>query len=274
MSPVGPVGGSVGRLEIEHAVDIAIGIERQTLDRVLRVVGEEVAALVAAGELGAVIDEAAGDGRVAPVVGIGVDGVRKGWIAARPFDIGPAIVGAPHADIQFLDGRRSVVAADVTDEQPTRGCVVIGAIGIAQPQRPDGVVVGAGPVVERVVGRHRAVGVESQDLAARAGQILRGRALEVVAGGEVDLSVVAEIDCAAVVFGVGVLGILVDDEFAARYGAGQRGIGREAREAIAVGCARRCRRRNRSGWWRSSDPGLGHRYPAARRSHRPPSRHW
>ena len=59
-----------------------------------------------------------------------------------------------------------------------------------------------------------------------------------VAGGEVDLAVVAEIDCAAVVFGVGVLGILVEDEFAARYGAGQCGIGREAREAIAVGCAR------------------------------------
>ena len=59
-----------------------------------------------------------------------------------------------------------------------------------------------------------------------------------VAGGEVDLPVVAEIDCAAVVFGVGVLGILVDDEFAPRYGAGQCGIGREAREAIAVGCVR------------------------------------
>ena len=59
----------------------------------------------------------------------------------------------------------SIVAADVTDEQPTRGCVVIGAIGIAEPPRPDGVVVGSGAVVERVVGRHRAVGVESQDLA-------------------------------------------------------------------------------------------------------------
>ena len=132
----------------------------------------------------------------------------------------------------------AIVAADVTDEQPTRGCVVVGAIGIAQPQRPDGVVVGAVAVVERVVGRHRAVGVESQDLTARAGQILRGRALEVVAGGEVDLPVVAESDCTAVVFGGGVLGILVDDEFAARYGAGQCGIGREAREAIAVGCVR------------------------------------
>ena len=60
-----PVGRAVGGLEVEDTVDIAVRIERQALDRVLRVVGEEVAALVAAGELGAVIDEAAGDGRVA-----------------------------------------------------------------------------------------------------------------------------------------------------------------------------------------------------------------
>ena len=63
-----PVGRSVGGLEIEDAVDIAVGIKRQALDRVLRVVAEEVAALVGAGELGAVIDEAAGDGRVASVL--------------------------------------------------------------------------------------------------------------------------------------------------------------------------------------------------------------
>ncbi len=48
---VWPVSGSVGGLEIEHAVDVAVRIERQTLDPVLRVVGEEVASLVAAGEL-------------------------------------------------------------------------------------------------------------------------------------------------------------------------------------------------------------------------------
>ena len=40
---------SVERLEVEDAVDIAVGVERQTLDPVLRVVGEEVAALIAAG---------------------------------------------------------------------------------------------------------------------------------------------------------------------------------------------------------------------------------
>ena len=70
---VGPVDRSVGRLEIEDAVDIAVGVEGQALDPVLRVVGEEVAALVAARELGAVIDESAGDGRVAPVVRIVVE---------------------------------------------------------------------------------------------------------------------------------------------------------------------------------------------------------
>ena len=48
---VGAIDRSIGGLEVEDAVDIAVGVERQTLDPVLRVVGEEVASLVAAREL-------------------------------------------------------------------------------------------------------------------------------------------------------------------------------------------------------------------------------
>ena len=65
-------------------------------------------------------------------------------------------------------------------------------------------------------------------------EILRRAGVEVLAGREVDLAVVAEIDRAAVVLGVGVLRILVEDELAARDGARQRGVGGEARQAITV----------------------------------------
>ena len=140
---VGPVDRAVGRLEIEDAGDVAVGIERQALDPVLRVVGEEVAALVAARELRAVIDEPARDGRVAPVVRIVVGRSRVGGIAVRRFDVRPAVVGAARADVDFLDRGRVVVAADVADDQPAGRRVVVGAVRIAQAERPDRVVVRA-----------------------------------------------------------------------------------------------------------------------------------
>ena len=120
------------------------------------------------------------------------------------------------AEVELLLGCRSVVAADVADEQPARRRVVVGAVGIAQPERPDRVDVRAGAVVERVVGRDRPVRVDAEDLPARARQILRRAALEVLAGREVELPVVAEHDGPAVVLGVGVLRILVEDDLAAR----------------------------------------------------------
>ena len=144
-------------------------------------------------------------------MGIVVGRSRVGGIAVRRFDVRPAVVCAPRADVHFLDRGRVIVAADVADDQPTRRRVVIGAEGIAQPERPYGVVIGPGAVVERIVGRDRAVRVDAQDLAARIGEILRGAGVEVLAGREVDLAIVAEIDRAAVVLGIGIFRILVED---------------------------------------------------------------
>ena len=56
-----------------------------------------------------------------------------------------------------------------------------------------------------------------------------------LAGRHVDLSVIAEIDCAAVVFRIGVERILVNDELAARNCASQRGVGREPGQPVVVG---------------------------------------
>ena len=141
----GSVGRSVGGFEIEDATDIAIGVERQALDPILRVVGKEVASLVAARKLGTVIDKTAGNRCIASVVRIRVNGIGVGGIAVRPFDVGPAIVGAPQAEFNSSMAVEAIVATDIADQQPTRRRVVIGAIGIAQPQRPYGVVIGSAP---------------------------------------------------------------------------------------------------------------------------------
>ena len=96
---VRPIDRAVGRLEVEDAADVSAGVERQAPDPVLRVVGEEVAALVAARELAAVVDEPAGDGGVAAVVGVGVERARAGR-RAGPLVFGPAVVGARGADVR------------------------------------------------------------------------------------------------------------------------------------------------------------------------------
>ena len=95
------------------------------------------------------------------------------------------------------------VAADVADDEPPGGRVVIGAEGVAQTERPYRIVVGPGTIIERVVGRYGAVHVKAQDLAARLGEILRLAGVEMLAGREQDLPVVAEVDRAAVVLGIG-----------------------------------------------------------------------
>ena len=53
-----------------------------------------------------------------------------------------------------------------------------------------------------------------------------------VAGGEVEHPVVAEVEGPAMVFGVGDLGILVENQLTARHRACESRVGREAREAI------------------------------------------
>ena len=57
--------------------------------------------------------------------------------------------------------------------------------------------------------------------AARARQLLRRRALEVITGGEEQLAGVVEEHSTAVMLVIGVLRIFVEDELAARDRAGQ-----------------------------------------------------
>ena len=193
----------VGRFEIEDAVDIAVGIERQAPDPILRVVGEEIASLIGGRKLRAVIHKSTRDRCIASIVGIVVGRRRVGRIAVRRFNIRPAVVRAPCANVDFLDRGRVVVAADVADDEASGWRVVIGPVGIAQTERPYRIVVGTGSVIEGIVGRYRAVHIEPQDLATRLGEILRFAGVEVLAGRELDLAVIAEVDRAAVVFGVG-----------------------------------------------------------------------
>ena len=121
---------------------------------------------------------------------------------------------APRPQIHFLNSGRIDIASNVGDEQSTgqarrsrRGtdCAVRG---------PDCVVVGPCAVVERIVGRHRAVRIEPQDFAARVGENLRVGGREVVPDGQIDLSIVAEIDFAAVMLVVGVLRVLIENGLA------------------------------------------------------------
>ncbi len=88
------VDGSVGRLEVEDSGDVAVGVERQPLDPVLRVVGEEVAAVVR--RPGTPLPWYTNPpvmAASAPVVGIRVEraGARRRAVALA---VRPAVVGA------------------------------------------------------------------------------------------------------------------------------------------------------------------------------------
>ena len=117
---VGAVGGAVRRFEVEDAVDVPARVEGQPLDPVLCVVGEEVAALVAARELCPVVDEPTRDRRVPAVVRVGIERALAG-AGARAFAVRPAVVGASRAEVDLLPGGSGVVAADVADEEPAGG---------------------------------------------------------------------------------------------------------------------------------------------------------
>ena len=97
MSPYGPSTEPSAGSKLNDAGDVAAGVERQPLDPVLRVVGEEVAALVDARELRPVVDEAAGDRGVAAVVRVGVDRARAGRLAHVPFDSSASRSSRPRA---------------------------------------------------------------------------------------------------------------------------------------------------------------------------------
>ena len=169
---IGAVGGTVGWFEGQNLRDIAVHVEDDPADPVLGVVAEEIVTPVLGGELSPAVDESAGHRRVAAEMRVGMDRVRRPESRARPLAERPAVVGAASCDVDFLLGRRVVVAADVADEEPVRDRVVRDAIGIAQSQGEDVVPVRPRAVEKRVVGRNRAVGVDAKDLATRAREVL------------------------------------------------------------------------------------------------------
>ena len=173
--PVGPVGRPVGRLEVEDPGDVAAGIERQALDPVLGVVGEEVVAVVRGRELAAPVDEAAGDRGVPSVVRVGVDRTGVRWIGAR--------TSSPRrrASRSSLRRRRRSPLPEPWSSRcpPRRRCRVVPVgpsydtrNGLRRPSAQIASKLGPDAVVERVVRGHRAVRVDPQDLAARAAERL------------------------------------------------------------------------------------------------------
>src|SRR5262249_39459089 len=158
--------------------------------------------------------------RVAPIVRIVVGRVGIGRIAVGRFDVRPAVVGASRTDVDFLDRGRVVVAAHVADNEAPGGRIVIGAERVAQTERPDCIIVGPRAVIERIVGWYGAVHIEAQDFATWLGEILRFAGVEMLAGRDQDLPIVAEIDRSAVMLGVSRFSILIDDELAAGDRAG------------------------------------------------------
>jgi hypothetical protein len=77
------------------------------------------------------------------------------------------------------------------------------------------------------------------ELAARARQQLGGCGVEVLAGGEVELAVVAEVYGAAVMLGAGVLRVLVQHDLTAGDRPGVGGVCREPRQPVTVRGRRR-----------------------------------
>ena len=106
--------------------------------------------------------------------------------------------------------------------------------GVAQAEGPDGAVVAGGLVEERVVGGDRAVRVDAQDLAEEVGQRLGVGAVGVLADGDVELAVGAEVQGAAVVVG-GAAEVVEVEEDGLAAGHGHVAVGGEAADAVVDG---------------------------------------
>src|SRR4026208_2213911 len=92
---VRPVQAAVIRFKVEHAADVAVGVERQAPDPMLSVARKKKAAVVRIWKPVAPIDAPANDARIAPGMRIGVNGAGEPGRTTRTFAIRPAIVGAP-----------------------------------------------------------------------------------------------------------------------------------------------------------------------------------
>src|SRR5690606_34412961 len=160
-----------------------------------------------------------------------VNRVVPGRIAAAALAERPAEVGAGATDVDVLARGFLHVAAHFAEEQPVGDQIPVRAEGVAQAVGPDFVEIAAGAVDEGVVSRHRAVAVDADDLAASAAEVLRLRAVELLAGGEVQAAVRAEGEPAAVVAAVGPVFVVLPDHYLAG-GIGPVAAGGEARNPV------------------------------------------
>ncbi len=168
-------------------------------------------------------------------MGVRVDRRGVARISTGPLlAVRPAVIRAADAEIQLLPGGCVVVPAHLADKQLPGDAVEVRAKRVPQASRPDRVHVGAGTVVERVVGGDTSVSIDPMDLSSRRIEPLRALGHEMVARCEVQLPVTTERDRTPVMLLVGVQWILIQDDLAAGDRPRYRAVGSESRQAVAV----------------------------------------
>src|SRR5215213_386575 len=148
---------------------------------------------------------------------VGIDRLRELGILRWSLDHGPAVVGAFRPPVYLLI-RLATGASHVVDEDGALAGLDGHLVGVTQAQSPDRPVLAFGPLVERVVGGDGAVLVYPEYLAPKAVQRLGGFLQVVVAVGDIELAVLAELQRSAVVVGRPLVGQPEDEFFAARDG--------------------------------------------------------
>ena len=169
-----------------------IGVE--DLDPALDKIHEEVLTSVLGGEwaAGAVRAEGpAGDRRDL----VGMDRRTIARVVRRSLGRRPAIVGAGEALVDLLPG----VLAHVVDEDPPRARLHGERERIAQAECPDGAVLAPGRGEEGVIRGDGAVAVDPEQLALEGIEALGRLARRLLADGDVELAVAAEVERAPLV---------------------------------------------------------------------------
>jgi len=195
-------------LEIEAAED-GLAVEEQVADPAVHEIAVEVRTRVGTRESIPPVDEAAGHRSPGRAVRIREQRGRELRVGAVALAQRPAVVGAAGTEMDLLER----VLPDVCDEDAARTGIGAQAKRIAEAARPDRVDVGASPIVERIVDRHRPVPFDADHLPARAGEVLRLRAFVLVAGRDVEGAIGPEVEAPADVSDASPgLVVLPDDE--------------------------------------------------------------
>ena len=180
------IQSAVSRFEVHHGADVAVRVERQPTNPVLRVICKKVASKIGVWKLASPVGEAADHAGIPPGVRVGKNRAGETGDAAWAFAFRPAVVRAGNAEVDFLLGHRWIVAAYVADEQPSRQRINADPKWVSQTVGPDRVEVRAGAVVERVVDRDGTILVHTQDFPPVTRQPLRVVGHERFADGDVD----------------------------------------------------------------------------------------